>query len=190
MTILDNFENPQIDEKNVGFSKVVLKWGLISGGVSIAMQLIMQILHIQPSMNAGGVILGLVSMGISIAILVMALREHRDGELGGFISFGRAFLVALLVMVLSTLMTATFQYVYFNFINPSALDAQMDAVRKITEKWINDEEQLDKVMEQSRASMTSPMSIVTSTATVAIAGSIVALILAAIFNRKRPMFNS
>jgi membrane associated rhomboid family serine protease len=189
MSMLDSPENNLIDEKNVGFTNVVLKWGLISGAASIGMQLLTQILGLKSGMDAIGVLLGLISLAIPITILVLALREHRDKQLSGFMSFGRGFLVALLVMVVSTLLTSIFQYIYFNFINPSALDGQLELVKKSLEKWITDEDKLDEMVEGSRTTMKSPLSIVQATATVAIFGSIVALIFAAIFQRKRPMFN-
>jgi predicted PurR-regulated permease PerM len=136
-----------------------------------------------------GLMLGLAGLVIGIYIFVRAVQEHRDQQLGGYISFGRAFVVVLLAVIISTLASTLFNYLYFNFINPSAVDTLLETIGEMYEKLGLSEEIIEQTMEQQRAAFKSPMSIITSGLFGgAVGGSIIGLIMAAIMKRDRPKF--
>jgi hypothetical protein len=188
MAILDNFGKP-IEEKDVSIWGMVKKWGLISALVGIVFQLVQQLTNVMA--QSGGVIAlyVIVSFGVSIVLYVLALKEHREEELGGFMSFKRAFYLAFMVGLVSAAITLVFNYVYMNFINTGALEAQLEMTRGMMEKFGVPDDKLDEAIEEQRKSLTSPFSIVKSLLGFSIVAAIFSLIVAAIMKKERPMFS-
>ena len=187
MAILDNSDAP-LQEKDVSIWGNVKKWALISALVGVVFQLIQQLTGV---MSKGGMVIALysvVSIGIGVAIYVMALREHREQELGGFMSFKRAFFLAFMIGMVSTVIVLIFNYIYMNFINPSAMEAQLEMTRGMMEKFGMPEEQLDAAIEKQRQSLSSPMSMITGLLGAGVVVAILSLIIAAIMKKERPTF--
>ncbi len=187
MAILDNSENPY-DESSVSIWGMVKKWGLISALVGIVFQLFQQITNVMG--QSGGIIAlyTVVSFGVSIAIYVMTVREHREDELGGFISFKRAFYLLFMVGMLSTAIALVFNYIYMNFISPSAMDAQLEMTRNMMEKFGLPEDQLDAAIDKQRESLRSPLSMITGLLGAGFIVAILSLIVAAVMKKERPIF--
>ncbi len=187
MAVLDSSDAP-LQEKDVSIWGMVKKWGLISALVGIVFQLIQQVTGV---MSQSGTIIALytvVSIGVSVAIYVMALREHREQELGGFMSFKRAFYLAFMIGMVSTIVVLVFNYIYMNFINPSAMEAQLEMTRGMMEKFGMPEDQLDAAIEKQRASLASPMSMLTGLLGAGVVVAILSLIMGAVMKKERPMF--
>ena len=187
MAILDDSTN-NFDEKSVSFQPVVLKWGMISAGVGIVMTLLTSIVGLKMTNMSTLATVGLLGLVIGITILVMAIREHRDQQLGGFISFGRAFLVCLLVLTISTIISQIFSYLYMNFVNPAAAQEAVEAAKTMMEKMGLPEEQVDVAMEKVAADLKSPMSVIKNSASSIFFGAIIALIMAAIMKKEPSKF--
>ena len=187
MAILDKFEEP-LNEDNVSIMDNVKKWALISALVGIVFQLLQQITGIM-SQGIGIIVLySIVTIGVSVAIYAFALREHRDQELGGFMSFKRAFLLGFTIGMVSSVIALIFNYIYMNYINHGALEAQLEMTRGIMEKMGVPDDKLDDVIEEQRKSLTSPMFIVKSLFGAGFLVAIISLIMAAIMKKDRPMF--
>lgn len=71
----------------------------------------------------------IVNWGIMIAVTVLAVKKHRDEELGGYISFGRAFQSGFFVNLVITLVTALWTFIFFSFVAPDLLDIILEASR-------------------------------------------------------------
>lgn len=187
MAVLDSSDAP-LQEKDVSIWGMVKKWGLISALIGIVFQLIQQVTGV---MSQSGTIIALytvVSIGVSVAIYVMALREHREQELGGFMSFKRAFYLAFMIGMVSTVVVLIFNYIYMNFINPNAMEAQLEMTRGMMEKFGMPEDQLDAAIEKQRASLASPMSMLTGLFGAGFVVAILSLIMGAVMKKERPMF--
>lgn len=187
MAILDNSDAP-LQEKDVSIWGNVKKWAIISALVGVVFQLIQQVTGV---MNQGGMVIALysvVSIGIGVAIYVMALREHREQELGGFMSFKRAFFLAFMIGIVSATVVLIFNYLYMNFINPNAMEAQLEMTKSMMEKFGMPEDQLDAAIEKQRANLASPLSIVTGLLSMAVFTAIISLIMGAIMKKERPTF--
>ncbi len=187
MAVLDSSDAP-LQEKDVSIWGMVKKWGLISALIGIVFQLIQQVTGV---MSQSGTIIALYtvfSIGVSVAIYVMALREHREQELGGFMSFKRGFYLAFMIGMASTIVVLIFNYIYMNFINPNAMEAQLEMTRGMMEKFGMPEDQLDAAVEKQRASLASPMSLVTGLLGAGVVVAILSLIMGAVMKKERPMF--
>src|SRR5690606_11911840 len=54
--------------------------------------------------------------------LIMAIKTHRDDELGGYISFGRAFSTGFRYSSLLSVFMGLFMLIYFKWLSPEVLE--------------------------------------------------------------------
>jgi Protein of unknown function (DUF4199) len=93
--------------------KTVLTFGLISGAVSSVMMLL-TVPFIDTIGFDHGEILGYTLIIASLLPVYFGIRSYRDNVAGGSIAFGRAFLVGLLISIISSACyVITWEFVYF-----------------------------------------------------------------------------
>jgi uncharacterized membrane protein (DUF106 family) len=183
--ILDN-PNNFVNESEVSFMPVVQKYGLILSATSIIYLLLTSIMGMSNLMMT--FLLLIVLIGVLITILVLGVKEHRNNQLGGFISFGRAFLVCILILVISAVISTIFSYVYMNFINPSYIDSMKDGMTEMLEKYNVPEEKMAESLKQFDDMKTLNGNLIGLAKNLA-GGAVISLIIAAIMKRNRPIFN-
>ncbi|MEM6967237.1 MAG: DUF4199 domain-containing protein [Bacteroidota bacterium] len=151
------------DPSKVSVIKTGVKYGIMLGLAGVISQLVMLLL----GMNDSGAdpttsaLLNLLSLAISIAIIVFAVRYHRDRELGGFISFGRGMKLCFWLGLVSGIITAIWTWIYQNLIAPESLDAIKTEIEKIKAQVDDGEvpEMTLTIMEWTYAAVTNPLSI-------------------------------
>lgn len=93
--------------------KIVLTFGLISGAILSAMMLLTIPFADRIGFDKGAII-GYTTMVLAFLMVYFGVRSYRDNVAGGSVSFGRAFKVGLLIVVIaSTCYVATWQFVYY-----------------------------------------------------------------------------
>lgn len=100
--------------------KVVLKFGLIAGAIVSIALLVGINLMTGPDGKAdmdGGAIFGYTSMIVALSLIFFGIRSYRDGELGGQISFGKAFKIGLLITLVASVMYVVTWMVYYHTSN-------------------------------------------------------------------------
>ena len=121
--------------------KTVLKFGLISGAVLAAM-MFATLPFIDRIGFDNGVIVGYTTMVVAFLFIFFGIRSYRETVGNGYITFGRAFTVGILITVISCLCyVIAWQILYFNFMP--------DFLEKYTQYLV----------EKSRASGSSPEEI-------------------------------
>ncbi|MBC7934825.1 MAG: DUF4199 domain-containing protein [Rhizobacter sp.] len=102
--------------------KVVLKYGLI-GGLIVGVIMLTGTLYCVNSGNfEGSMVIGYASMILAFSLIFVAVKQVRDKQYGGIISFGKAFKTALLVtLVTSTVYVIVWLLCYYFFI-PDFMD--------------------------------------------------------------------
>lgn len=164
-------------------SKVAIKWALISFLVSIILTYAFQFLNLDTNSPVR-----YISYIFFIAFLLLGQKEFKD-QLGGFITFGQAFVEGLLFAVFSGIMAAIFTYIYFSFLSPSVWDQAMAASQQKLEAAGN----LSSAQIESAMTITKKYGIIIATVGIMIGtpimGAIVSLIGAAIFKKERSAFN-
>jgi hypothetical protein len=94
-------------------SKTVLTFGLIAGAILAVMMVLSILLFTELSWNQGEV-LGYTTMVLAFLMVFFGVRSYRDNVAGGTISFGRAFSIgALIVVVAAVCYTLTWEIMYF-----------------------------------------------------------------------------
>lgn len=93
--------------------KIVLTFGLIAGGILSLMMLLTMPFMEQIGFEKGEVI-GYTTMVLAFLMTFFGVKSYRDNVAGGTVTFGRAFLVGLLITAIASVCyVATWQMVYY-----------------------------------------------------------------------------
>ena len=100
--------------------KLVLTYGLIAGAVvSAFMAISMMGIADDPSkIGAGSMVVGYLGMLIAFAFIFVAVKNYRDKQNGGVVSFGKAFSIGLLIALIASVMYVITCHWYINTICP------------------------------------------------------------------------
>lgn len=95
--------------------RIVLTFGLISGAIiSVLMLATVPFMH-QIGFTRG-MIIGYTTMVLAFLLVFFGIRSYRENVGDGYISFGRALSVGLLIMLITcAFYVITWEFVYFNF---------------------------------------------------------------------------
>lgn len=172
--------------------KNVLVFGLISGlVVSTLMAISMVTMYNNPDTGHGGgsMIIGYLSMLVAFSLIFVAVKNYRDKQNGGVISFGQAFKMGLLIALIGSTLYVIMWALLYNFYMPDFMDkycAQMLESAKPT----STPAELQKLTEQmntQKEMYKNPVYFVLFTyMEILPVGLIVALVTALILKRKQP----
>jgi MFS family permease len=96
--------------------KIVLTFGLISGAIMSALMTAVIVFAHQTD-PARGMVIGYTIMVLSFLLIFFGVRSYRENVANGYISFGRAFGVGVLIMLIScACYVATWEVVSHKFI--------------------------------------------------------------------------
>ena len=101
--------------------KIVLTFGLIAGALLSVMMLVTIPFQDQIGFDKGAII-GYTTMVLAFLMVFFGVKSYRDNVAGGSVTFGRAFLVGILItLVASVGYVATWQVIYYK-IAPDFMD--------------------------------------------------------------------
>jgi hypothetical protein len=93
--------------------KIVLTFGLIAGAILSVMMLVTLPFQDQIGFDKGAII-GYTTMVLAFLMVFFGVRSYRDNVAGGSVTFGRAFIVGLMITaVASVCYVATWEVIYF-----------------------------------------------------------------------------
>ncbi|HMS70458.1 MAG TPA: DUF4199 domain-containing protein [Saprospiraceae bacterium] len=114
----------------------VLLFGLTIGLVLCANMVVMVNMMYANTHFKGNDLLGYAAMVAMFSLIFFGVRNYRNKELGGFISFGKAFKTgALIALVASTLYVIIWLFYYYLFV-PDFIDVYTKIVCKIAHQVI------------------------------------------------------
>jgi uncharacterized membrane protein len=134
----------------------------------------------------------LLNLVILIVFIVMGTRTWRDKILNGTISYGRALLVAMLIVAFSTIIGSIYTFVFNMFIDPEYVNKVFEATKSslydsLSNMGLPDaqiEQSIDRI-EKQQAEYTPMKSVIQSITYSLIFGFVVSLITSA-FVAKTP----
>jgi hypothetical protein len=161
-----------------------LKFGLIGAGIIIIWSLIGYVMgnDKMEAMKYPGYV---VMLGLMIYTLRGAILEKRNMH-GGYITFGKAYGVAILTSLITWFCYSIFAYFYFKFINPELIEVIKEMQMAQYEKQGMSEEQIEKIMSMSESWMNAGMMSIWSFVGMMIGAAILGLIMAAILKKENP----
>ncbi len=93
--------------------KTVLTFGLISGAVMTAMMFATLPFTDSPWLQSHSMVIGYTTMVLSFMLVFFGIRSYRE-NVGGTITFGRAFAVGILITLISSVLyVITWEIMYF-----------------------------------------------------------------------------
>ena len=105
--------------------KNVLVFGSIAGLiVSTLMAISMVTMYNNPDIGHGGgsMIVGYLSMLVAFSLIFVAVKNYRDKQNGGVISFGKAFTIGLLIALIGSTMYVIMWALLYNFYMPDFME--------------------------------------------------------------------
>lgn len=156
-----------------------LKYAIITALAMFIFSIILYItkLYLNNSVNY-------ISYIIMLAGLVFAVKDRRDKDLGGFISFGEAFKTGFIFCLITGAIGFIFTLIMINFIAPDMIG---EILKKTETDMINKglpDAQIKMAMEWTRKFMTPMWMAVWSIIFSALFGAILSLIVALVFRKE------
>ena len=189
MSTLDN-PNDYIDPSKVSAWPTASRYGLLAGLILVVVGLLVHLSGMVDYTNQGGAsnwIVNLLNWGITVAAIVMAVKQHRDEDLGGFISFGRSFRVGFLVTLVIAVVSMVWGYIFFSFVEPGLIEEILAASREqMIEQQGMSEEQAEQGLKMMSWMFTPVMMSLMGGIFSVIAGVIFSLIVGAFMKREHP----
>lgn len=174
--------------------RTILIYGLILGAIlSINMFFVVQLFYHSPDFKSNDFV-GYSAQVLVFSLVFFGIRNYRNKQLGGVISFGKALKTGVIItLIASTLYVIVWLFYYYLFV-PDFIDKFIPHVLKETARKGATPEQLaetTKQMEQYREMYKSPFFVILLTyAEVVPVGLIVALISSFILKRKQKKENT
>jgi hypothetical protein len=121
--------------------------------------------------------------------LVMSVKNHRDEELGGYISFGRAFSTGFRFSSLLSIFMGLFMLIYFKWLNPEVLEQGLiEAENQMLDQGKSSSE-IDTAMGMAR-SWGPYFAALGISIMYTLSGAVASLVFAYIFKREKPVFDT
>jgi hypothetical protein len=126
---------------------------------------------------------------ILLAGLYFGIKAYRDKSLDGFISYGNALGLGVLITVFVGIITVFFGFIMMRYIDPELIDKYLlIAEERLAKNRFMPEDQIGPALERSRNMMTSVWSIPIGVLSFTFFGFILSLIVAAILKKEGSPF--
>jgi len=129
------------------------RWGAILAGVTIV--LVMLLYAIDYTMMAGFTFIIIATL-LGIGMVIYAGINYRN-QVGGYLTFGKAYLHGLLVFVVAGLISTAFNFLLYFVIDPDLANNMTEAIISNTEKtmenWGAPPDSIDQTIEKMREDM-------------------------------------
>lgn len=139
--IMNTLDNPDFHKQNnVSPRQIAVKWGLIMGGISIAVSLISYLTGtMDPVSTFSGVQLvwTLLSLLATVYCIHRMQVDHRDQQLGGYLSLGRAVGLGAISGAVSGVLTGIYSAIFFGMVEPDFMKNTM--MKAWQEQGMNEE---------------------------------------------------
>ncbi len=186
MTTLDDSIRP-VEESTVPFLPTALRYGLIGGLIVMVYGFIANMtgLSLPTSILKS---LGVMVLGIIVTVLIgyFTIKHHRDNELNGFISFGRAFKLVFVTFLIMSVFSTFFNWFYSAVIDPNFVDDVISAMTDMFEGMGMPESEMEKQIEAAKVRFT-PEGIFSTAIWAIVFSAVIGLIQAAIMKKKAPV---
>lgn len=97
----------------------VLRYGAYAGGGIVLLSLLIYLTNFNVMAISGMAVFYGAMLLVNFGAAIMAIRYQRDDLDGGYISYGKALLVGLLVVLVGTFISGLWNYLLVNFIDPN-----------------------------------------------------------------------
>lgn len=144
-------------DSNLTLKSAILQYGTLLGIISVVFGLMIFFLDMHYTQESS---VGIVSMGITIAVIVLGQYNYRK-ENAGIMRLGDAIKLGLGIALISGIIGVTYQVLLVTVIDPDTIDKMMEITQN---KLIDDnpelsQEQLDQILEMQKKFTTPGMMV-------------------------------
>ena len=174
------------EETKTPFWKPALIYGAIVGFVSILLGVILYIM----GLTTQNWVSWITSL-ITLAVLIYCLVAYRKEYLGGFASYGQIFLMALMIGIISTILSTLYSYILMGIIDPELIDKiKLAAEEKIMTNPRIPESYQDVALERLDKQMTLQRMLIMGAVGGIVINAVIGLIAAAFIKKEEAPFNN
>ena len=164
--------------------KIALKYGLITGLLSCGWVLTEYVLGFHNENIEQGQYSQLFAMSIPIIMLYLGIKEYREEELKGTLSFTEGLKTGVVICLVSALITTVFMVLYQHVINPEFWNANIEYQKnKLYERGLDDD-QIEISMMWMEKMYNSPFMYLIMFISSVFMGAILAMIISLILRKK------
>lgn len=127
---------------------------------------------------------------ILIIGIVLGIKHHKNNDLDGFISYGRALGCGTLISLNAGIIAAIYTYILFAFIDPDLVNTLLSQIEQQMYEQGNSEQEIEIGMRYTTMFMTPTMMAIMVIFMDTFIGFVSSLIIAAIFKKEKPVFNT
>jgi len=112
-----------------------VRWGLILGGVSVLLTLLINTL-LGPDWPVRNFFMSmLLNLVLMATILILGINEKKAQQ-EGFLSYGESFLEGVIIFSIASILTLSFNAIYNYVIAPDSIEIVKQASIEVTEQWM------------------------------------------------------
>lgn len=174
--------------KNNAFFNATMTWGAVLGIALVVFQLIMY--FVNPLSTSS--VVQFVTFALIFTIVFYGMKQHRDANLGGFLSYGQGVGFGALTGCFAGIIVGFYSFLLYKFIDPTLIDKMMVLAEEqmLAQNPNMSDEELEMALSISQK-MTSPFFLLIFSAIgIAFWSTLISLIVAAIHKRKDTSWNS
>ena len=112
-------------EVKLSQGKLTLQYGLVLGGIMIGIQLLSYVFNVAQAGSVVGLLVFLLILVVGAVVMNKAAVLYREKVLGGFMKYGKAFVISVLVALTAIILLSTYTYLFNAFFDPSVLEKSM-----------------------------------------------------------------
>lgn len=172
---------------NPAIWNVALRYGGLCGLAYIVLSLIIYLIDINMMSFGSIALLYLFIFATAIGFSIVGIKHQRDNFEGGYINFGRAFLIALIIAALGSVIYSVWNYVMINFIDTGMVDKMKDQFSNSSWAESIPPDRMEEAMANFDKAGTVETLLKNGLGGGIFIGAIVGLISAAIMRRNRPL---
>jgi hypothetical protein len=169
-------------EEQVSTARIALKYGVLTAVVIMIFTTIINVTGLSDNKA-----LSSLSFVFMVVGIVLAMKDFKTQN-RGYISFGEGVGVGALASAVMGVLSAAFSMFYTRFIDNTMLAQALDKVREDMERRGKDDSEIDMAMEFSQKLMSPGIMFAMTVVLYVITGLVIALIVAAIVRREKPVF--
>jgi hypothetical protein len=170
-----------MEDNKTSLMKHVMTYGAIIGLALVVYSVLLYITGLTFNKS-----LGLIQYVVLFAGIYLGTKAYRDKVLGGFITYGKALGLGVLISVFVGIITVFFNFIMLRFVDPGLIDKYMAIME---ETYQNSRfipaGQVDAILEKSREAMTAVWALPVGVLSFSFIGFIISLITSA-FVKKDP----
>ncbi len=167
-------------------TKVAMTYGTILGLTGAIVSLVFFFCGADPQSKYPG----FISYVLTIIAIIYGVKNYRDQELGGFISYGQSLGTGVLIGLFSGIIMAVFVVLMFTVIDPGLTEKIMDtAQQKMADKSMS-EEQMETSLKWARKFMSPPFLFIFSIISSVFMSFIFSLIISIFMKKEQNPFDN